>query len=538
MPKEVRKRKHGRLGLCDVCKAVDALYTCPKCETVTCSLTCAKGHKKQLDCDGIRVRTKYIPISKMDELTFLSDYRLMEDIEKCVSTVVAIRESADVIPQSHYVDDGSDKPAKQIEEVKKTCEDEDPTKNICLNPEKGTKIKEPGKGRSKRPRNRVKKSTAELVSKATQIRETILKRKAIADNKSVINNESSTHTDIVEAEATVKNLNKTAPEPICQNLTVPCEIGDTKPENVSEMPKEIGNAKYPDVANTKLKSRSQVRNAVKKHGERKEMILNTLMKAAQSRGIYLSFLPDNFEKHWENTSFYLVKEKCIYWKLRVSFINANMFTLNINECDEATSLRKLITKCLKRSQKYSRENQIEDPLSVYRSAGISGMSVLMTADRLPSCQKKFYLLDMHKSLVENFVGKCIVEFPQLCIALDGCHTVAKVKDNVETRFFDFDDKLEKCPISSTDEDRFQKKLQKGRQKKKPQKIKKEKKVKCSNDTESDRESGELTDSESDGFGSDDYSNSDEREELYDDTEFRSMYKDLLKTFDVDVKQVK
>ncbi|ODM95934.1 Box C/D snoRNA protein 1 [Orchesella cincta] len=511
MPKEVKKRKIGKLGFCDVCKTVKAVYTCPRCETVTCSLVCVKSHKTQLDCDGVRVRTKYIPLNKMDELSFLSDYRLMEDVERCVQTAAAIRESSEVIPQQLNHVDETPKPIRRVEKRAEpepvhsrgeapTKSEEEPTKSSEEEPMKSSK-EEPALNNKetpakKKPRRRPhKKSKADLVSKATKIRETILMRKGKAKEQKL------------------------------------------DPDTVTEMPDEetqtlSADSNHP-VAVPKFKSKAQVKNAVRKQGDRKDMVLNTLMKVAHSRGVYVDFLPNNFVKHWENTSFYFVKENCIYWKLRVSFINANMFTLTINECSEQIALEKLIMDCLKRSHKYSRENGVEDPLLIYRTLGISAMSILMTADRLPSCQKKFYILDKQKSLQENFVGKCIVEFPQLCVALEGCHTVTNVKGKVETRFFDLDEK-EKSPSSNSDEERFKKILEERKLKKK---TKKEKQPNCTKDTESDRESGELTDSGGESFSSNDYSGSEE-EELYDDSEFRSMYKDLLKTLDVDVKAPK
>jgi len=41
------------------------------------------------------------------------------------------------------------------------------------------------------------------------------------------------------------------------------------------------------------------------------------------------------------------------------------------------------------------------------------------------CVLRFYKLDPEKSLRENFVGKTIVEFPQLFLILTGCFTAHK-----------------------------------------------------------------------------------------------------------------
>lgn len=75
-----------RLGLCEVCNAVEAKYTCPKCEVKTCSLNCSTIHKKELECDGVRDKTKYIPKSKMTTMDYESDYRFLEECTRFVAT--------------------------------------------------------------------------------------------------------------------------------------------------------------------------------------------------------------------------------------------------------------------------------------------------------------------------------------------------------------------------------------------------------------------------------------------------------------------
>lgn len=73
-----------RLGNCEVCSKVESKYTCPKCEVKTCSLECVNIHKKELQCDGIRDRTKFIPVRKMTENDFMSDYHFLEEATRFV----------------------------------------------------------------------------------------------------------------------------------------------------------------------------------------------------------------------------------------------------------------------------------------------------------------------------------------------------------------------------------------------------------------------------------------------------------------------
>jgi len=69
-----------KLGTCGVCGKNDAKYRCPKCETVSCSLACSKAHKKlKNSCDGIRDKTKFVPIKNFSSMELVSDLSLLEN---------------------------------------------------------------------------------------------------------------------------------------------------------------------------------------------------------------------------------------------------------------------------------------------------------------------------------------------------------------------------------------------------------------------------------------------------------------------------
>lgn len=61
-----------RLGNCEVCDAEVSKYTCPRCEVKTCSLSCVKIHKFELECSGIRDRTAFKSMKKFSNLDLLS----------------------------------------------------------------------------------------------------------------------------------------------------------------------------------------------------------------------------------------------------------------------------------------------------------------------------------------------------------------------------------------------------------------------------------------------------------------------------------
>lgn len=73
-------------GPCEVCGANEPKYTCPKCEVKTCCLKCVRIHKKELNCNGIRDKTKFIKINTFTNLDLLSDYRLLQDISRNVES--------------------------------------------------------------------------------------------------------------------------------------------------------------------------------------------------------------------------------------------------------------------------------------------------------------------------------------------------------------------------------------------------------------------------------------------------------------------
>ena len=62
-----------KMGACDICRKNRSKYRCPRCETVTCSLMCCKAHKRLKGyCDGIRDKTKYVPMEKITSMEISS----------------------------------------------------------------------------------------------------------------------------------------------------------------------------------------------------------------------------------------------------------------------------------------------------------------------------------------------------------------------------------------------------------------------------------------------------------------------------------
>ncbi|SJL02270.1 uncharacterized protein ARMOST_05596 [Armillaria ostoyae] len=66
--------------ICPVCNAKPTKYTCPGCETPTCSLPCSKAHKERTRCTGQRNKVKYIPMNRYGWGEMMSDYTYLEDV--------------------------------------------------------------------------------------------------------------------------------------------------------------------------------------------------------------------------------------------------------------------------------------------------------------------------------------------------------------------------------------------------------------------------------------------------------------------------
>ncbi|KAJ1505682.1 Box C/D snoRNA protein 1, partial [Coelomomyces lativittatus] len=68
--------------LCCVCRTQPFKYKCPRCLIQSCSLTCVKIHKLELNCNGERDKTKFISLASYDENDLYSDYTFLEDLSR------------------------------------------------------------------------------------------------------------------------------------------------------------------------------------------------------------------------------------------------------------------------------------------------------------------------------------------------------------------------------------------------------------------------------------------------------------------------
>ncbi|KAJ8906508.1 hypothetical protein NDN08_003001 [Rhodosorus marinus] len=71
---------------CEVCRKKTSLYRCPRCSLRTCSAVCVRRHKDDSGCSGERDRTAFINRSEYDETDLMSDYNLLEELNRGVDS--------------------------------------------------------------------------------------------------------------------------------------------------------------------------------------------------------------------------------------------------------------------------------------------------------------------------------------------------------------------------------------------------------------------------------------------------------------------
>ncbi|CAE6536942.1 unnamed protein product [Rhizoctonia solani] len=73
------------ISQCALCSEISK-YTCPRCNTKTCSLVCSKSHKSKDNCSGQRDRAKYVPMNEYNWGALADDYSYLEDLGRDVAT--------------------------------------------------------------------------------------------------------------------------------------------------------------------------------------------------------------------------------------------------------------------------------------------------------------------------------------------------------------------------------------------------------------------------------------------------------------------
>ncbi|EJF61148.1 hypothetical protein DICSQDRAFT_106143 [Dichomitus squalens LYAD-421 SS1] len=74
--------------ICVICQTNAAIYTCPRCNLRTCSLSCSTKHKTLGDgCSGIRNKAAYVPMNQYGYMALMNDYTFLEEVGRKVGEV-------------------------------------------------------------------------------------------------------------------------------------------------------------------------------------------------------------------------------------------------------------------------------------------------------------------------------------------------------------------------------------------------------------------------------------------------------------------
>lgn len=145
-------------------------------------------------------------------------------------------------------------------------------------------------------------------------------------------------------------------------------------------------------------------NEMVKNQNRLNLRFIKLRKEALNRNIKLYFLNNGLSKRKRNQSMYKGQEQTIYWYVEVIFPNAK----NIKMCkkfNENTKIHEIVETMLN----FETNNQLDS----YQSKGVHNLRVLLKAEGLKNSHKRFYEMNLQKSLKSNLSGKVVIEYPTL-----------------------------------------------------------------------------------------------------------------------------
>nr|CAD7442337.1 unnamed protein product [Timema bartmani] len=154
------------------------------------------------------------------------------------------------------------------------------------------------------------------------------------------------------------------------------------------------------------------RDPLKGHCRHEKDIPHHLFKlkgAASSRNIRWHFLPRNFSRHKDNTTYLDWKTNIIWWRVEWIFPQGNNIKLGEN-----VRIGSHINKYLDPAVC---DLSLREHLQFYQSAGLSGVHLMLKAEKVPKAGVWYYEMDPALSLKENLAGKCVIEFPTVYVVL-------------------------------------------------------------------------------------------------------------------------
>nr|CAD7428052.1 unnamed protein product [Timema monikensis] len=149
-----------------------------------------------------------------------------------------------------------------------------------------------------------------------------------------------------------------------------------------------------------------------------EMTRNHLFKlkaATSSRYIRWHFLPRNFSRHKDNTTYLDWKTNIIWWRVEWIFPQGNNIKCVDERLGENVRIGSHVNKYLDPAVC---DLSLREHLQFYQSAGLSGVHLMLKAEKVPKVGVWYYELDPALTLKENLAGKCVIEFPTVYVVLE------------------------------------------------------------------------------------------------------------------------
>ncbi|XP_018417347.1 PREDICTED: box C/D snoRNA protein 1 [Nanorana parkeri] len=154
--------------------------------------------------------------------------------------------------------------------------------------------------------------------------------------------------------------------------------------------------------------------------------LNVLKSKARKHDIDLKILPIGFSKRRANSTFYNRKEQKFYWHLKLVFPHCQAEFTDKRVPDDRT-LGEILKNYIDPTQS---DPTIRQRLKEYVGSPCD-VKVFMEAEKKEPGPKRYYELDISRSLRANLQKKTVVEFPTLYVTLKGFSKDMVLVDQVE-----------------------------------------------------------------------------------------------------------
>ncbi|KAI4501275.1 hypothetical protein M0802_003648 [Mischocyttarus mexicanus] len=191
----------------------------------------------------------------------------------------------------------------------------------------------------------------------------------------------------------------------------------------------------------------------------KPMHLKRLRTCCLKNKIDLQFLPRNFTRHKENTTFLNWTTNKFFWRIEWVFPQAdNLIQITERALDTkllATVLEEVMYPCdaLKDESDVEEVNsklELNNKLKFYQAAQLSGSKVLLKIEKKPGPDDIYHELDISLTLRENFVKKTIIEFPRLHVVLKNHIDMYKIEESDDEENVSADESKQNVKRSQAD----------------------------------------------------------------------------------------